>query len=176
MKKLTIFTSILTLMCLSILSLNAQTTTPASPAAEAIGILSSGTSVKITYSSPSVKGRKIWGDIVPFDKVWRAGANQATQIDLDKDVKIHNKVLAAGKYSIYIVPAETSWVVLFSSQTGQGGMNHDGTTTLELSKVVLRTIAEIKKSKTFNERLVYNVSEKGMTLSWENLDIILPMK
>ena len=75
-----------------------------------------------------------------------------------------------------MVPAETSWVVLFSSQTGQGGMNHDGTTTLELSKVVLRTIAEIKKSKTFNERLVYKVTEKGMTLSWENLDIILPMK
>lgn len=81
MKKLTIITSILTLICLSILSLNAQTTTPASPAATAIGVLSSGTNVKITYSSPSVKGRKIWGDIVPFDKVWRAGANQATQID-----------------------------------------------------------------------------------------------
>lgn len=176
MKKLTFITTILTIFCLSTLSVNGQTAAPASPSAEATGVLASGTNVKISYSSPSVKGRKIWGELVPFDKVWRAGANMATQIEIDKDVKIHNKVLPTGKYSIYMVPGETSWVVLFSSQTGQGGMNHDGTTTLENSKVVLRTIADNKKSKTFNERLVYTVSEKGMTLSWENLDIILAMK
>ncbi|MHA8058311.1 DUF2911 domain-containing protein [Aquirufa nivalisilvae] len=176
MKKLTFITTILTVLCLSILSANGQSTPPASPSAEAVGVLASGTNVKISYSSPSVKGRKIWGDLVPFDKVWRAGANNATQIEIDKDIKIHNKVLTAGKYSIYMVPGETGWVVLFSSQTGQAGMNHDGTTTLDNSKVVLRTIADSKKSKAFNERLVYNISEKGMTLSWENLDIILPMK
>lgn len=176
MKKLTFITTILSIFCLSTLYVNGQTAAPASPSAEATGVLASGSNVKISYSSPSVKGRKIWGELVPFDKVWRAGANMATQIEIDKDVKIHNKVLPTGKYSIYMVPGETSWVVLFSSQTGQGGMNHDGTTTLENSKVVLRTIADNKKSKTFNERLVYNVSEKGMTLSWENLDIVLPMK
>lgn len=155
---------------------SAQTTAPKSPAATATGTLKSGTQITIKYSSPSVRERKIWGGLVPMDSVWRAGANEATQIEFDKEVKIDGNKLAAGKYSIYMVPTVEKWIVIFSSQTGQPGMNHDGSTTLDLKKEVLRGLASPKKSKEFKEALVYTINEKGMVLSWENLDIILPIK
>lgn len=157
-------------------SVSAQTTPPLSPGATASGILKSGANIKISYSSPSVKGRKIWGDLVPFDQVWRAGANDATQIETDKDLKIDGHQLAAGKYSIYAVPSTGDWLIIFSSQTGQPGMNHDGSTTLDFNKELFRAIAKTKKSSNMNERLIYTVNEKGFVLSWENLDVIVPIK
>lgn len=178
MKKTTIFKKLL--MALSVVlvftNASAQTAAPKSPAATATGTLKSGTNVTIKYSSPSVRERKIWGVLVPMDSVWRAGANDATQIEFDKDVKIDGNKLAAGKYTIYMIPTIEKWVVIFSSQTGQPGMNHDGSSTLDLKKIVLRGLADTKKSKEFKEALVYTINEKGMVLSWENLDVILPIK
>lgn len=171
-KKMLISFSIL----FALTSASAQTTAPKSPAATATGTLKSGTNVTIKYSSPSVRERKIWGALVPMDSVWRAGANDATQIEFDKDVKINGNKLAAGKYTIYMVPTIEKWVVIFSSQTGQPGMNHDGSSTLDLKKIVLRGLADTKKSKEFKEALAYTINEKGMVLSWENLDVILPIK
>ena len=157
-------------------SVTAQNTPPLSPAATVSGTLKSGANIKISYSSPSVRGRKIWGDLVPFDKVWRAGANDATQIETDKDITIEGHKLAAGKYSIYAVPTTSDWLIIFSSQTGQPGMNHDGSTTLDFEKELFRAIAKTKKSSSFNEHLVYTISPKGFVLSWENLDIVVPIK
>jgi len=113
---------------------------------------------------------------VPFDSIWRAGANNATQIELDKDVKIDGNKLAAGKYSIYMIPTVEKWIVIFSSQTGQAGMNHDGSSTLDLNKIVLKGLASTKPSKEFKESLSYSINEKGMVLSWEKLDVVLPIK
>ncbi len=169
-----IFTAFTMAICFS--NLFAQTTPPLSPLAEAKGKLKDGANITITYSSPSVKGRKIWGDLVPFDKVWRAGANDATLIETDKDLTLEGKKLPAGKYSIYAVPTENDWVIIFSSQTGQPGLNHDETTTLDMSKKVMNVLGKTKKSKTMNERLVYTINEKGFVLSWENLDVTVPMK
>lgn len=178
MKKSIIFKQLLTALSVMFVFINvsAQTAAPKSPAATATGTLKSGTNVTIKYSSPSVRERKIWGALVPMDSVWRAGANDATQIEFDKDVKIDGNKLAAGKYTIYMVPTIEKWVVIFSSQTGQPGMNHDGSSTLDLKKIVLRGLADTKKSKEFKEALVYTINEKGMVLSWENLDVILPIK
>jgi hypothetical protein len=157
-------------------SIIAQSAPPKSPAATATGTLKSGTNITIKYSSPSVRNRKIWGDLVPFDSIWRAGANNATQFEVDKDVKINGKILVAGMYSIYMIPTEKKWSIIFSSQTGQPGMNHDGSTTLDTKKEVLRGIATTKKSKDFKEALTYSINEKGLVLSWENLDVFLPIK
>ena len=153
-------------MVIVVSSVFAQTTAPKSPAATATGVLKSGTHITITYSSPSVRGRKIWGGLVPMDSVWRAGANEATQIEFDKAVKIDGQNLAAGKYTIYMAPREEKWVVIFSSQTGQPGMNHDGSTTLDFKKEVLRALATPKKTNEFKESLIYTINEKGMVLSW----------
>lgn len=146
-----------------------------SPAATASGKIGEA-NISIKYSSPSVRERKIWGELVPYNKVWRAGANAATVFETDKDLKIDGQVLPAGKYSLYAIPTEKKWTIIFNSQTGQWGTNRDGEATLDSSKDVLRTIVKPKKSASFNERLVYAISETGMTLSWENLEISVPIK
>ncbi len=179
MKKSTRVKSLIAAMSLLIMMnfVSAQTKVPPSPAATASGVLKNGATIKIAYSSPAVKGRKIWGDLVPFDKVWRAGANDATQFETDKDILVDGHQLQAGKYSIYAIPREMKrWLIIFSSQTGQPGMNHDGSSTLDSSKIVFRAAAKVKKSASMNERLVYTINKKGFVLSWENVDVHLSMK
>jgi hypothetical protein len=143
---------------------------PASPAETATGSIK-GANVTIAYSSPAVKGRQIWGGLVPYDKVWRAGANQATIFTTDKPLTIQGKTLPAGKYSLYATPGEKEWKIIFNSQTGQWGINRDGSTTDDASKDVLVVTAKPTKSATTNERLVYKISDKGFALEWENLSV-----
>jgi hypothetical protein len=76
-----------------------------SPPATATGKVG-GANITINYSSPSVKGRKIWGDLVPYGKVWRAGANEATTFETDKAITVEGKNLPAGKYSLFALPGE----------------------------------------------------------------------
>jgi hypothetical protein len=142
----------------------------ASPTATAKGTVK-GANITINYSSPSVKGRKIWGDLVPYDKVWRAGANEATIFETDKDIKIEGKPLAKGKYSLYAIPGEKEWTIIFNSATGQWGINRDGTTTEDPAKDVLRVMVHPKKSASFQEKLGYTISDKGFDLIWENLNV-----
>ncbi|MEN9686577.1 MAG: hypothetical protein RLZZ28_2363 [Bacteroidota bacterium] len=165
--------SLLMTMLLSIIttSIMAQ----ASPAATATGTIN-GANISIKYSSPSVKGRQIWGALVPYDKVWRAGANQATILETDKDLKVEGKTLAAGKYSVYASPGEKEWTIFFNSQTGQWGITRAGETTKDATKDVLSVTVKPKKSAAMNERLLYTVSEKGFVLSWENLDVPVSVK
>ncbi len=147
----------------------------ASPAATATGTIGAA-NLTIKYSSPSVKGRVIWDGLVPYDKVWRAGANTATSIETDKDLKVEGKALPAGKYSIYAIPGEKEWTIIFNSQTGQWGVKSATESSLDPSKDVLRVTVKSKKSATMNERLVYTINDKGFVLSWENLDIPVAIK
>src|SRR6476659_2856969 len=101
----------------------------ASPKLTSKGEIKHGANLTITYGSPSVKGRKIWGGLVPYDKVWRAGANEATQIETDKDLVVEGKKLPAGKYSLYTIPGENEWQIIINSQTGQWGIERTGETT-----------------------------------------------
>jgi hypothetical protein len=79
------------------------------------------TDVAITYSRPGVKGRVIWGGLVPYDKVWRTGANEATTFSVSKDVTIDGKALPAGTYSLHTIPGKTSWTVIFNKKADQWG-------------------------------------------------------
>ena len=79
------------------------------------------TYVKITYSRPHKKGRVIFGDLVPYGKVWRTGANEATEITITRDVLINNSRLKAGTYTIFTIPDKNSWKVIFNSELGQWG-------------------------------------------------------
>ena len=146
-----------------------------SPPATATGKVS-GATITINYSSPSVKGRKIWGDLVPYDKVWRAGANEATIFETDKDIKVEDKALAKGKYSLYAIPGEKEWTIIFNSATGQWGINRDGTTTEDPAKDVLRVKVKSKKSASVNERLIYTIDDKGFALQWDNLEVPVSIK
>ncbi len=141
-----------------------------SPPAKATGTIN-GANIIIDYSSPSVKGRKIWGDLVPYGKVWRAGANEATIFETDKDIKVEGKTLPKGKYSLYAIPGENEWVIIFNSATGQWGINRDYSTTQDPAKDVLRVNVKPKKSAAPNEKLMYTVDGKGFALKWENLEV-----
>jgi hypothetical protein len=91
------------------------------------------TDITIQYSRPGVKGRKVWGELVPYGMTpgnqysegkpfpWRAGANENTIIELSKDVLIEWKVLAAGKYSIHMIPSEKEWIVIFNKNSAGWG-------------------------------------------------------
>jgi hypothetical protein len=72
--------------------------------------------VTITYHRPGVKGRVIWGDLVPYDKVWRTGANEATTIEFSRDVMVDGNKLAAGTYGLFTIPGKTEWTFIFSKQ------------------------------------------------------------
>jgi hypothetical protein len=146
-----------------------------SPAATASGTVK-GIRITIDYSSPAVRGRKIWGGLVPYDTVWRAGANEATLIAIDKDVQLEGKALPAGKYSLYAVPGETEWIIIINSATGQWGINKDGTTTEDPAKDVLRVTVKPVACPEFNERLIYMVDANGFSLFWENLKIPISIK
>ncbi len=147
----------------------------ASPKATATGTIGSA-NITVNYNSPFVKGRKIWGDLVPFGKVWRAGANEATKFETDKDITIEGKKLPAGKYTLYLLVNETECTVIINSKTGQWGINRDGSTTEDPANDVLRVNVKPKKSAKMNESLVYTFDKKGLTLSWENWDIPVSIK
>ena len=80
--------------------------------------------ISIDYGSPSVKGRKIWGALVPFDKIWRAGANEATTFQTDKDLIVEEKKLPAGKYSLFIIPNEKKCIIIFINHLYNQSINY----------------------------------------------------
>lgn len=137
---------------------------PASPAATATGKIGDA-DITITYSSPSVKGRTIWGELVPYGKVWRAGANAATTFETTKDITVEGKKLPAGKYSLFAIPGENEWKILFNSQTGQWGTQYDA------SKDVLAVSVKPAAQPSMSEQLVYEVTGNGIVLKWEKLQV-----
>jgi hypothetical protein len=114
--------------------------------------------------------------LVPYDKTWRAGANEATIFETDKPLRIQGQSLPAGKYSLYAVPGEKSWKIIFNSETGQWGIKRTGETTADPSKNVLTVTAHPVKSAAFNEHLTYVISKNGFELLWENLAVPVNFK
>src|SRR5579872_5952057 len=108
-----------------------------------------GANIKISYGAPSVRGRKIFGGLEPYGKIWRTGANPMTTFETSKDIKVEGKTLPAGKYSLFSVPGETEWKVIFNSVTGKWGINRDGTANDDPAKDVLIVTVNAKKAKEF---------------------------
>lgn len=157
------------------LSAQADKSKRPSPPATTTGKIGNAT-ITINYGSPAVKGRKIWGDLVPFDKAWRAGANEATTFETDKDIKVEGQTLPAGKYTLFIIPAEKEWQFVFNSETGQWGIKRTGEANYDPAKNVLTVSAKPKSSSTMNERLLYEVTGKGFVLKWENTEVPVRIK
>ena len=80
-------------------------------------------SIEITYSRPMVKGRTIFGDVVPFGKIWRTGANGATKVTFGEDVKIGGMAVKAGSYALYSVPDKSEWEIIINKGANNGGLN-----------------------------------------------------
>ena len=133
----------------------------ASPARVAKGV-AGGSAITINYSSPAVKGRVIWGDLVPLGQVWRAGANEATRFTTEKDILIEGKRLPAGTYSFFIIPNEYQSTFVFNKVADQwGAFNYDA------EQDQLRVNVYGGQGSNFEERLVYEVNEDGFEVRWE---------
>lgn len=105
--------------------------------------------VAITYSRPGVKDREIWGKLVPYNEVWRTGANEATTIEFSKDVKIEGNNVPAGKYALFTIPGKNEWTVILNTVWDQwGAFNYD------MEKDLLRFKVKPMKSD-FTERLLF---------------------
>lgn len=140
----------------------------ASPAEVAQGKIN-GAAVTINYSSPSVKGRVIWGELVPFGKLWRAGANEATTIETSKELVIEGQKLPAGKYAIFVIPEKDNATVIFNKVAKQSG-----TSKYDQAEDAFRVKVKPQVRKEKAERLVYTIDSNSIVLSWDNWNI--PMK
>lgn len=127
-----------------------------------------GKSIKVQYGSPSVKGRTVWGDLVPYNVVWRTGANEASYIDIPQDVTVEGKTLAAGKYSLFTIPKETgSWTVIFNSDWN---LEH-GHFQYDEKNDVLRVEATPIWETTSSEKLSIEIESPGLVIRWEKLKL-----
>lgn len=97
-----------------------------SPSAKSACDLGGGKTLTIDYSSPRVKGRKIYGGLVPYGEVWRAGANEATTFVTDADLTVGGKTVPAGKYTIFAIPDKNKWTLVISKKTGEWGTPYPG--------------------------------------------------
>ena len=110
-----------------------------SPPASAECKLPDGKTVKTDYSSPRMKGRKIYGGLVPFGQVWRAGANEATTLVTDTDLTVGGKDVPAGSYTIFAVPNPDSWTLIINKKTGEWGIPYKPEyEALELARVPMK--------------------------------------
>jgi hypothetical protein len=134
--------------------------------------------LSVFYNRPSKRGRKIFGELVPFGKVWRTGANEATTFETNKTLIIEGKKLAPGKYSLWTVPDPVSWKIIFNSQYGQWGINHEGEANRDPSRDVLTVSANaVTQEKTFE---LFTIAfeklgeEAEMVLLWDSTIVAVP--
>lgn len=124
-----------------------------------------GVDVRITYGRPKVRGRTIWGDLEPYDKVWRAGADEATTITFSSDVLIEGEPLPAGTYSLFTIPSQGPWTVIFNKVAEQwGAYDYDA------SQDALRVEVE-PTSGDHVEELTFSVEGNTVTLAWDTMRV-----
>jgi len=135
----------------------------ASPAKTAEGMVGDA-KITINYSSPAVKGRTIWGDLVPFNEVWRAGANEATTFTTTKDIMVQGKKLPAGTYSFFVIPTDSGQSTFIFNKVAKqwGAFDYDA------NEDVLRVDVPSGENSAMEERLVYEVNPDNFKIKWQN--------
>ncbi|WKN33848.1 DUF2911 domain-containing protein [Porifericola rhodea] len=142
--------------------------TPQSPSAETEGELD-GVEVEVEYSSPRVRGRegKIWGDMLPYGQVWRAGANEATEVSFEQAVMVEGQRLEAGTYSLFMIPDESEWQVIFNRATDISGTDYESVK----EQNALEVSVQPQKNTELREELSYEIENGKLLLHWEYLTI-----
>lgn len=166
MKQLFLFA----IAALSFVTMSAQTAPKPkpSPAAEVSAELASGASISIKYSQPSLKGRTPGKEVEPMmGKIWRAGANDATVFETNKDIKVNGQSLAAGKYAFFTLENEKGTTLIFNKTWKQWGAFQ-----YKEAEDALRVTAKQTVASVSSEKLVYTISNKGLVvLQWGNINI-----
>lgn len=126
--------------------------------------------ITVNYGSPSVKGRTVWGDLVPYGKVWRTGANEATTFETRANLKVQGQALPPGKYSLFTIPSkDDNWTVIFNSEANQWGAYK-----YNEEKDVLRVNAEAEMRNSTSETMEFIMEGNNLVLLWDKL--ALPIK
>jgi hypothetical protein len=138
-----------------------------SPPAKAECKLPGGKTISVDYSSPRAKGRKIFGGLVPYGQVWRAGANEATTFVTTGDVSVGGKTVPAGKYTIFAIPAEDKWTLVISKKTGEWGTAYPGPEN-DLARVDMKVSKTSAPVENFTIACDQSGSGCTMRMEWEN--------
>ncbi|MBC3786709.1 DUF2911 domain-containing protein [Spirosoma utsteinense] len=131
--------------------------------------------VRITYNRPAKNGRDIFGKLVPYGKVWRAGANEAPEIKFYQDVTIGGKRIKAGNYALLTIPTETEWTLIFSSDLDQWGA-YSYNEALDVARVTV----PVQKSETAIENFSIQFAKKDaktatMYMGWDTTMVAIPI-
>ena len=124
-----------------------------------------GVGVTLEYGRPNVKSRAIWDGLVPYDQVWRTGANEATTITISQNVVVEGKELTAGTYGLFTIPGESEWIVIFNKVPNQwGAMKYDE------AEDALRVTVEPTEAE-FVEAMEFEIDGSEVVLRWESLAV-----
>ncbi|UWX56270.1 DUF2911 domain-containing protein [Maribacter litopenaei] len=159
------------------LSLEAQIRTPAPSPASALTQMVGLTSIGVDYSRPSMRGRTVFGDLVPYGKLWRTGANSYTKITFNTDVTIAGKDVKAGTYSIFTKPGEKEWEVFFYTDVDGGGVPSDW----DENKVVARATVPVYPIEMPIETFTITIdditsSSANLGIMWEQVYVGVPIE
>lgn len=137
--------------------------------------------IEVFYNRPFKKGRKIFGELVPYNEVWRTGANEATTFKTNKDLLIEGSKLKAGKYTLWTIPKKTSWQVIFNEKMYNWGVNFSDGKASKVEKFdALKVEVPISKNlKTIEQFSIYFDEQFGtinMFLAWDNIVVPLSLK
>lgn len=152
-----------------------QDTLKGSLAAVATGTVGN-THVKITYHSPAVRERIIWGGLVPYDKVWVTGAHMATTVEFDQPVSLGGRTIAAGKYALFTIPGRETWTMILNKNWSQ-----HLTDDYDEKEDIVRVKVNPELESSHQERLRYAVESEGtdsgeIVMNWEKIEVSLPFE
>jgi hypothetical protein len=132
--------------------------------------------IRVTYSRPEKNGRRIFGELVPFGKVWRAGANEASEIKFYQDVELAGKKVKAGTYSLFTIPGEKVWTIILNSD-----LDYWGAYSYNEKNDVVRVTAPATNTNTAVENFTIQFDKKGeqqgvMKLAWDTIVVEVPFR
>lgn len=133
-----------------------------------------GARITVDYSRPSKRGREVFGGLVPWDEVWRTGANAATQLTTDRALVFDDTRVPAGTYTLFTIPHPEGWTLIINRQTGQAGTDYDPAEDLARLEMQVRSLAEPVERFTI---AVQDTGEGGrLTMSWDQTEASLPFR
>ncbi|OSZ79601.1 hypothetical protein CAP35_06670 [Chitinophagaceae bacterium IBVUCB1] len=136
----------------------------------------STSSIEVSYSRPSMRGRKIFGELVAFGNVWRTGANSATKVKFGEEVTIGGQTLKAGEYALYTIPGATEWEIILNKGVGNwGNAGYDKADDVARFKVAPKALDKNVQTFTINiSNITYSTC--NIELTWEKTKVIIPVK
>ena len=169
------FTICVFILLLSCFFTQADAQKPIVSPRDSVKINFNGKIITINYGKPSMLGRKIFGEFVPYYKVWRTGAGAATVLTTEADLEVDGAVVPRGAYSLYTLPAEDRWKLIINKQTGQWGTTY--TPQLDLARIDLK----IKELKTPVEECTFKLEKNStgsgtLKIEWENTSLSVPFQ